>query len=163
MVKLQTRTLISSLIALLGLWLILRQVPNLASSIFIMLSGQEEVPTSILQVYAIHFCSNSVMGISLILLRDKLSSWLVPQETPVQVFFRVFIAVGTALIGVYFTGLGVISLGESLGNQDPNFGTNPYLYWHGVFSVGIGVILFMGSVGIGKLWALFIRVRHAGV
>ncbi|MCC5854018.1 MAG: hypothetical protein JJU30_14375 [Alkalimonas sp.] len=159
----QTRTLISSLIALLGIWLLLRQAPDFASSMYIVLTETEHVPPSILKLHAMHLSVNFLIGVFLILLRDKLAGWLAPNESGVKVFFRLFLAVGTSLMGVYFIAQGVVSLGESLGNKDLNFGENPYLYWRGIFSLIVGVILFIGSASISRLWALFIRLRHAGV
>lgn len=163
MVKLQTRTLISSLIALLGIWLIVRQIPGFASSLVVVLTDKEQVPASILKIHAIHLFTHLLLGVGLIVLRNAITRWLVPGESGARIFFRVFLAAGTALLGIYFISYGVISLGESLGSRDPNFGANPYLYWRGVFSVSIGALLFFGSVGISRLWTLLLRLRHVGI
>lgn len=163
MVRLQTRTLISSLVALVGTWLIVRQAPDFLAALLIMVTDMEQFPLSILKLQAIHFSINLLLGLILILLRNKIACWLVPNESNVKVLFRLFCAVGSALMGIYFIGLGFISLGESLGSQDAKFGSNPYLYWRGLFSLVIGGILFLGSVGISKLWALLSKLRHAGL
>lgn len=163
MQRTQTRSLISALIGLLGVWLILRQVPDYASSLFIALSGREEIPTDLLSLYGAHFAVTAVFGIVLILLRGRLARWLVPADSVTSFQERSLIAIGVAVVGAYFVALGAISLGESFAVEQSTHSSNPYLFWRGIIAVGVGLSLFVGSVGISRLWALLAGLRRAGV
>jgi hypothetical protein len=51
----QTRPLVASLIALMGLWTTLRQLPDVVSSLFMVFSDQGDIPASVLMIHAVHF------------------------------------------------------------------------------------------------------------
>ena len=163
MQRTQTRSLVSALIGLLGLWLVFRQVPDYASSLIIALSGREEIPADLLSLYGVHFAVTAVFGVVLILLRGRLARWLVPAESVTSFEGRSLIAIGVAVVGVYFVALGAISLGESFAVEQTTNRSNPYLFWRGIIAVGVGLFLFVGSVRISRLWALLAGLRRAGV
>ena len=106
MQRMQVRPLMASLLALLGLWMALRPLPDAAVSLLIALAGQEDISSSVLMAQFVHFFSNSLIGLSLILWREALSRWLVPQGSGVLVSPRACMAVGTALMGIYFIAAG---------------------------------------------------------
>lgn len=160
MARMQVTPLVTSIIALLGLWMVLRHVPDFAVSLTMVLFGQEDISARVLTVHAVHFFSNTLIGLCLILLREKLGRWLVPQTAGVLVSASAWLAVGTALMGIYFVAMGAVSFGESFAQPRPS--SNPYLLWRGSASVVMGVLLFVGSAGIGRLWALLLGLRRAG-
>ena len=94
MQRMQVRPLMASLLALLGLWMALRPLPDAAVSLLIALAGQEDISSSVLMAQFVHFFSNSLIGLSLILWREALSRWLVPQGSGVLVSPRACMAVG---------------------------------------------------------------------
>ena len=158
MPRMQTRPLVASLVALMGLWMTLRQLPEVVSSLFMVFSDHGDIPASVLMIHAVHFFSYSLIGVGLILLREKLASWLVPHEASMSIGVRALMAVGTALIGIYFIATGVVSLGESFAQQHSS--SNPYLLWRGGASLAMGLVLFVGSVGIQRLWVLLVGLRR---
>lgn len=160
MARMQARPLVASLIALLGLWMMLRQLPDVLVSLLMMLSDQGDIPAGVLTAHAVHFLSNTLIGLCLILLREKLGRWLVPQAAGVLVSTPAWLAVGTALMGIYFVAMGAVSFAEGLAQQ--RLSANPYLLWRGGASIVMGVVLFVGSAGIGRLWALLVGLRRAG-
>lgn len=160
MARMQATPLVTSIIALLGLWMVLRHLPDFAVSLTMVLFGQEDIPASVLTVHAVHFFSNTLIGLCLILLREKLGRRLVPQTVGVLVSTPAWLAVGAALMGIYFVAMGAVSIGESFAQSRPS--ATPYLRWRGGASVLIGVLLFAGSAGIGRLWALLLGLRRAG-
>ena len=85
MQRMQVRPLMASLLALLGLWMALRPLPDAAVSLLIALAGQEDISSSVLMAQFVHFFSNTLIGLSLILWREALSRWLVPQGAGVLV------------------------------------------------------------------------------
>ncbi len=158
MPRMQTRPLVASLVALMGLWMTLRQLPEVVSSLFMVFSDQGDIPASVLMIHAVHFFSYTLIGVGLILLREKLAGWLVPHEANMSIGVRALMAVGTALIGIYFIATGVVSLGESFAQQYSS--ANPYLLWRGGASLAMGLVLFVGSVGIQRLWVLLVGLRR---
>ena len=163
MLRTHTCSLVSALIGLLGLWLVLRQVPDFASSLFISLSAREDIPADLLRLYGANFAVTALLGIVLSLLRERLARWLVPAESATTFQVRSLLAVGAAALGVYFVALGGMSLGESFAVEQSANRSNPYLFWRGIIAVVVGLCLFLGSVGISRLWALLAGLRRAGV
>ncbi len=163
MVQMQTRSLVSALIAILGIWLLLRNAPDYTSSIFVALTDREEIPATFLWLHGLHLLINALFGALLIVLRNRLAHWLVPNEGETAVQARSFLSVGVAVVGIYFVTLGAISLGQEIAMQQTENVNSPYLFWRGVFAMGIGAGLFFGSVGLGRLWAIIAGLRHAGV
>jgi len=160
MQRMQVRPLMASLLALLGLWMALRPLPDAAVSLLIALAGQEDISSSVLMAQFVHFFSNSLIGLSLILWREALSRWLVPQGSGVLVSPRACMAVGTALMGIYFIAAGTVLLGEFLAQQRPN--ASAYLLGRGGTSVVVGAVLLLSSAGGSRLWALLLKLRSAG-
>ncbi|WBU39759.1 hypothetical protein [Marinobacter alkaliphilus] len=158
-----TRSLIGAITGLAGIWLLLRQLPSYASSVFATLSGVEGVSSDLLVIHGIHFAVSAVLGLTLVILRGKLAAWLVPEESTNSLEVSSFLAIGAAIIGVYFTAQGVITLGESYTVYRIPDTSNPYLFWNGVFSVAVGLALFLGSFGIGRMWELITKLRRVGV
>ncbi|WP_252860411.1 hypothetical protein [Halomonas sp. KX33721] len=55
MQRMQVRPLMASLLALLGLWMALRPLPDAAVSLLIALAGQEDISSSVLMAQFVHF------------------------------------------------------------------------------------------------------------
>jgi hypothetical protein len=163
MVQIETRSLISALIAILGVWLLLRNAPDYTSLIFVALTDIENTPVSILWLHGLHLLINAFLGALLIMLRNKLARWLVPIEGKTALPVRSFLAVGVAVVGIYFLAFGSISISQYVVMQQIENVNSPHLFWSGVFAMGVGVALFVGSVGIGRLWAIIAGLRHASV
>lgn len=73
---------------------------------------------------------------------------------------RACMAVGTALMGIYFIAAGTVLLGEFLAQQRPN--ASAYLLGRGGTSVVVGAVLLLSSAGGSRLWALLLKLRSAG-
>ena len=163
MEQVQTRSVIEASLALLGLWLLLWKIPGFASSVYITLTGIDEVPPRMLEYHGVHLIGHGLVGLLLITLRSKVAAWLVPVDSSTWFQPSIFVSCGTAVVGIYFFASGITSLGESFGGQQAASSSNPYLWWRGIFACATGVALFVFSAGIGRLWSLIRGLRHAGV
>jgi hypothetical protein len=160
----ETRKLVEALIALAGIWLLFRQLPDYASSLYLIIRGSEAVASNpeFISIQSIHFVASVIFGATLILFRKRLASWLVPQEGEIQFQPQALVSVGVAIISVFFILSGVVALGQYFGvKQMPNT-SNPYVLWKAIFSIGGGIGMFISSVGISRLWLLLRGRENVG-
>lgn len=165
MVAFQTRQLSEALLAVTGIWLLVRQMPDYAVSSYMIWSQPSwaQVPDApnVLVIQGMHFLVSALIGLVLLFGRKPISRWLGLGQSANEAGSGALIAIGAAVIGVFFVADGGVTLGtyyatleqsESTGQM---LGSNrPRMFWDAWFSVGTGVLLFAVSVGLGRLWLL---------
>lgn len=155
-----TRSIVSALLAVAGIWLLVRHIPEaIASTIVFGLEGIAS-PVSIVAVHATNFLASAAVGALLIATREKVSAWLAPHEASIEVNASIAVSVGIAILGSYFLAKGFQSIGLHFVNVS-NSGTHSL--YSGVSSTIIGIALFLASGSIGRLWQLIQQVRRSGV
>lgn len=151
-----TRSLCEALLGIAGIWLLVRTLSNQATSLYIAWSSssvaQEAGAPNMLAIQGVHFLVSLLLGAALILARKPISRWLAPYETDSSVSSANLIAVGTALIGIGYLAAGLITLGTHYARLEALGSASPDSLWRGGLSVGVGIILFASSLGIGRLW-----------
>ena len=158
---LETRRLTESLIAISGIWLVFRQLPDYAATFFMLLS-ENQLSSDISSpqraifttVQTVQFVSSLCAGGFLVTLRKVLARWLVPESHEKVIGTDGVLAVGIAIISFFFILSGIISLGQYMAAYGATETNNIFLYWNGIFSIAFGVISFLLSVGIARLWRL---------
>lgn len=158
---LETRRLTESLIAIAGIWLVFRQLPDYAASSYILLTENQlssDIPSSqraiFTTVQTVQFVSSLCAGVFLVILRKVLARWLVPESQERAIGTDGLLAVGIAIISFFFILSGIVNLGQYLAAYGHAETNNTFLYWDGIFSIALGVISFLFSVGIARLWRL---------
>jgi len=102
---------------------------------------------------SIHFGASVVFGLLLIAIRRPFARWVSPGEAQVSIQTQSLIEAGTAIMAAYFVLNGVTILSTYLVRTNTDFPTSDdYLYWQGVFSIAFGVLMFVLSIGVGRLW-----------
>ncbi len=158
---LETRRLTESLIAIAGIWLVFRQLPDYAATFYMLLSENQlssDIPSPQRAIFttaqSVQFVSSLCAGIFLVTLRKVLARWLVPESQEEVIGTDGLLAVGIAIISFFFILSGIVSLGQYLAEYGTAETNNTFLYWNGIFSIALGVISFLFSVGIARLWRL---------
>ncbi|MCK0767883.1 hypothetical protein [Chromohalobacter canadensis] len=105
-----------------------------------------------LAIQGVHFLVSVLLGAGLLLARKPISRWLAPYETDFSVSSATLMAVGTALIGIGYLASGLVTLGTHYARLETLGSSSSDSLWRGGFSVGVGIILFASSLGIGRLW-----------
>ena len=148
----ETRKLVESLVALAGIWLLFRQLPDYASTMYMMTHESQMGGPELITIQSIHFLASIFFGSILILARKLVSRWLVHENSTNQLQGQALVSAGVAIVSVYFILSGVTEIGQYYGvMQEPNI-DNPYPLWKGVFSIISGLVGFVLSVGIGRVW-----------
>jgi hypothetical protein len=156
-VTIPSRNLVEALIAIVAIWLLVRQVPDYGSTIYLLAAtaGDDSYRQNYLaEVQSIHFGVSVLVGLLLLAVRRRIGAWLVPGSDKIDSTATSLVAVGVALLGVYFVGAGVLSVANyavvvrNVPNND-NFGLRS-----GTISIILGVLLFVVSVSLSKLWAM---------
>jgi len=151
-----TRSLCEALLGVAGIWLLVRTLSNQATSLYIAWSSasvaQEAEALNMLAIQGVHFFVSLLLGAVLILTRKSISRWLTPSEAEVSASSATLIAVGAALIGIGYLAAGLFTLGTHYARLETVGAASPDSLWRGGLSVAIGIMLFVSSVGIGRLW-----------
>lgn len=158
MITFQTRQLSEALLAVAGIWLLVRQVPDYTTSLYVSWSQPSWAQTpgapNFLTIHGLHFLISALIGLALVLGRKPISRWLTPSQSTNEATGDVLIAIGIAIIGVFYAAEGGITLGTYYASLEQLSSTHSNMFWNGCFSVGMGVFLFAFSVGLGRLWLL---------
>ena len=154
----QTRQLSEALLAVAGVWLLIRQMPDYATSLYMgwsdpSLAHAPDAP-NFLVIQGFHFFVSALLGSVLILGRKPISKWVTPNRPEHDSTAGVLISIGAAVIGIFYLAAGVITLGTYYAIYEKLGSTSPNMFWRGFFSVGVGIFLFAVSVGLGRLWLL---------
>lgn len=147
------RRLVEALIGVSGIWLVARQIPDYMASAAIALTSSDPVPQAqVLFVQSVHFLTGLVLGFVLVSARKGFALWFAPDESDIDANAGALLAVGVAIVSVYFMLSGVVALGEYLGLRATSDAENPYLVWRAAFAIGGGLLMFAFSVRIGRIW-----------
>ncbi len=152
---LDARRLLESLIALAGIWLLFRQLPDYVATMYVAFVDSETVQADrFVAVQSIHFGASVFFGFLLIIVRKFVARWLTSDEVQASVQAEPMMAAGIAVVSLYFVLSGVVALGAHYVTTQMSNASNPYTLWQGVFSVVSGLLLFLLSIGLGRLWLL---------
>ena len=106
-----------------------------------------------LVIQGVHFLVSLLLGAALILARKPISRWLAPYEADSSVSSATLIAVGAALIGIGYLAAGLVTLGTHYARLETLGSSSPESFWRGGISMGVGIMLCVSSLGIGRLWS----------
>jgi len=146
--------LVESLLGLLGIWLIASRLPDFLSSAFVSVTGQEHISGILLATYGVHLAGYCITGLALLLLRARIARWLVNEDRPLALHPENFVGSGVAIFAVFFVVSGLVSIGESLVFLSKRSMENPYLFWRGITSCTLGIVLFLVSPRIGQVFSV---------
>ena len=148
------RPLVAALVALVGLWLIVRYLPDAVVSgalVFLLQESSHTDPFNSGYLLPVAFLmGHAVLGSALVFSRDRIARWLCPTESKADLTDGSMLAVGVALMGIYFVARGLehFAVDSVMGERfDPDH--------HGVRAVvflALGAALFGGSVVAGDVW-----------
>ena len=145
----QGRSLVESLLAVAGIWLVARQIPDYATSLLLMATGDLPVSgagPSVLATQGIHFLVSAIAGLILIFSRKLLAEWFLPEEAKMQVGAEPLFAAGIGVVGVYFIISGALTLWQLM------WPGSSYPLWSGILSMLLGLGLFFATPWITRLW-----------
>lgn len=151
------------MLGIMGIWLILRHIPDLAPSIYIVLAEDENLPNTLLLAHFFHFTVAAFLGIAVVSSRQKCASWLSGSNSEVSIHASSLLAVGSFILGLYFTASGIISIGEHAGISSGPTRQNNFLLYKGFTSIAVGSVLMVCSVGISRVWSKLKGLRRVGV
>ena len=155
MPRLDANIFVSALFALAGLWLMLRQAPDFAATIYlIFVNSPDSTSPTLIPVQTIRFTTSVLAGALLLFGRKRLTDWVAPQPHSQEHEPQALLAVGVAIISVYFVLDGFVSLGQHIALKQAPAMSNDYILWQGLFSIITGTVGFIFSVGISRVWAL---------
>ena len=146
-----------TLIALIGIWLIVSPLPDFAANIFAYTATEFSDSGNQMRSMSIIFLVTKIIcGFGLIFSRFKLTNILglnasSPSDT------RNLLSASIFLLGIYFILNGCVSFGQYYATTKSDSLSSPYLFWQGVFSSGCGVISALLSARLGKFWWLLKR------
>lgn len=153
MQQVETKTLISALLALAGIWLMLRQVPDYAATVYLIIVDSPDGSSLLVPTQSIRFIASLLCGAFLVLGRRPLADWLVPSSQVTEHQPQSLLSVGVAIVAVYFLLSGLVALGQHVAFSRIQNISDEYVLWQGVFSIGTGVLMFVASVGFARMWS----------
>jgi hypothetical protein len=162
------RRFLEALLILGGIWLLFRQLPDYAATLYVAIFSSAWVSesdlgrTQLLILQSVHLGASVACGLLLIIMRSWLARSLMPGETRgVSLQSSALVAAGAALIGTYFIIWGFVELGTHyMLARDSR--AEPFVRWRGVFSSTAGLVLFLLSAWFGRVWAVLERRLRDG-
>ena len=152
--KLQSRNFVEALIAVMAIWLIVREIPEFAISQFALPFVDAQFQNANWKANEItHFSVSLLMGVLLLVLRRRLGAWLVSDSDIDAPLATSLVAVSTALIGVYFVASGLATLVTFLVNLNYDREISMHYLGTGVGFLIAGVLVFAVSSNVTQLWA----------
>ena len=154
-----SRKLVESLLGVAGIWLVAYQIPAFATSIYLVASGEmpdSDLGPSLLKSQGFHFAATIITGVILLCTRKHIGRWLHPSDADVALSAQPIFAVGVALIAVVLMVSGLGSLSQFFGWRGSGM-EQPLLMWSGVASILLGVLLFLASPWVSRLWRGLLR------
>lgn len=155
----QSRNVVEALLAVLAIWLIVRTLPDYSLAVYVVLF-QTDMTGQFDQLFGFQTArviTNVTLGVIFLWQRHRVSSWLTRSSEEFDVSATIVASLGTALLGIYFAAAGLINLGTYLLSSAEQQSMSRALPWGGAVSVTIGLVLFITSGRIARLWALLRR------
>jgi len=145
--EMEGRSLVESLLAVGGIWLIARELPDYATFAILTLTGGLPVsgagPGALLTP-TLHLLLSVATGALLILLRRPIAARVHPGAPGGTVAGDGLLASGLGVLAIYFIGAGIIASGRLIGHSGMGMEIGSGI-WNGVVSIGVGAILFVGT------------------
>jgi hypothetical protein len=140
-----SRKLVESLLGVAGIWLLLRQIPDYATTLLLVATGEVREPgvgPSMLAFQSLHFAASVLTGFALLFARKSLAKWLHPGDSESSVQAQPVLAFGVTLLGLYFFIAGILKVAEYFARR-ATVSVEPYLLWVGIASSVLGTLMFM--------------------
>lgn len=153
-----------ALIALMGIWLIVGPLQSLMGWLFAFVMNRSQSPedgleSSMIVAQTIAVLWSVLLGVILIKLRSRLARWLAPESSSSAISAQALMAVGTALLGVYFLVSGSVDVAIGVGIRRAGDMTLAPLtqtrhFWAAVANLIAGLGLFVFSASVARFWQL---------
>lgn len=153
MQQVETKALISAISALAGVWLMLRQLPDYAATVYIVIVDSPNGSSPLVPTQSIRFIASLLCGALLVFGRRSLADWLVPNSQVTEHQPQALLSVGVAIVAVYFFLSGLVALGQHVALNRVQNMSNEYVLWQGLFSIGTAILMFVASVGVARMWS----------
>lgn len=154
----RSRDLIEALLAVLGIWVTVRYVPDYIVTLGMLWNPPSRGTVDTGQIHALqalHFGVSVLLGAALIVARKHVARWLNPRSHSSNADPGALVAAGAAIVGVFYIAEGSTALGSHyLVRPSTEAYSLDATVLHGWISVAVGASLFTTSVGIGRLWLL---------
>ena len=150
----QGRNLIGSLLAVIGVWLIVREIPDYVTSLYLTFAEVGPVSAagpSVIMTQSLHFILSAATGLALIIVRRRLASWLQPDDSIADFGAEPLFAAGVAILGLYFTVTGLVVLGQLFAIGE-GLGDQSYAVWSSIISVVVGLFVLLIAPLLTRLW-----------
>lgn len=163
MPELKVQRCSEALLALMGIWLIVSPLPSLVAWVLSLLMSQSQrtqdsFESRMLVAQLIAVLCSVVLGLILITLRKRLAHWLAPEPSSNTISAQMLLAVGAALVGVYFLVSGASSLAAVVivRHNSHTFDSVRQLrrFWVPVTDLVVGLALFAFSTSVARVWQL---------
>ena len=150
--QISSRNLVESLIGVVAIWPVFRNIPDYVTTLFLSSTGtlESHQPVDVAALQAVHLVAGVACGLVLIVARSTLARWLVREPQDVGTTTRSLYSLGAACIGLYLTGTGLSSFVFYLVNFREMDGIDPYLRWSGASSILIGVLVMFSAPWIAR-------------
>jgi hypothetical protein len=142
------------LLGLIGVWLVIRYVPDYVTVLYISLGGStaEAGGPSILVLQSIRFGFSAVFGILAVVLRKRIAFWLQPSAAVTGLDARGILLAGCLLIGGYFILSGAQTIASYFAWAS-HWTQDTYRLWSGAISIVLGLALFLAIGWIARWWS----------
>ena len=158
------RRLVEALLAVAGIWMLVRQIPDYITTIYVAAAGSLESVWSgpdVVSVQGLHFFVSAVLGTALLLARNVIARRLFPDLNDEALASDGILAAGVAIVGVYYAMSGLIDL-SVLADWRPGPPADRSQLWFGAASAILGGLLFVSAGLILNFWqGISLRLRRS--
>ena len=148
------RGLVEALLAVIGVWLLVRNIPDYATLLVWGAHQSAVAPAGAnpIVLQSVNLAASVLTGSLLLAARKRLARWLCREAEEREKHSWPAVSAGVAIVGVYFVVEGIVDLGTYYVDD---FSAGEYLRNAGLASVLAGVLLFVGAPWIERLWKRF--------
>lgn len=149
-----TRAVVEALLAVAGIWLAVHRLPEYSAMLLWSVTAnplQVGGGPSVLVIQSVYMVASLGGGLLLISTRKLVSQWLYRGEAEATVDGRTLVGAGAAIIACYVIVNGAVALGTYFAARRGD-AQDVYLLWNGAIALVSGLILFILSPWLGRLW-----------
>lgn len=155
------RNLFETLLAVAGVWLVARQIPDYSTTLYLAATGAlpaSSAGPSVFSMQVLHIAVSVTTGLALIFSRKILSRWIKTKSSTDDSSADAVFAAGVGILGIYFMLTGLVLVGQLIPWRE-SIDTQPFIFWNGIASFLIGLSVFVGMPWIVSIWR---RVNRTG-
>ena len=144
------RQIVEAVLAVLGIWLVVRNVPDYAVLLAFEARTSSVAPMggSPITLQTVHLAASALTGALIVASRKRLAHWLYPETCAPETGWP-SVSAGAAIVAVWSVLRGVVELATYYVNSGS---ADVYLRNVGVISMLAGVLLFIAAPWIERLW-----------